>query len=82
VIWIAASVYLIGPKTYSFLWRGPILDVETATGRHFLLDSSKNRQELIGDITVAAKQEIDRNELLEFVESKIGEATESARRAW
>jgi hypothetical protein len=103
VIWIAASVYLVGPKTYSFLWRGPILDFETPAGGHFSLDSSKSRQELIRDITAAVKREVDkvvatlpagyelehpvdvnkrRDELLEFVDSKIQETSESAKRAW
>jgi hypothetical protein len=99
VIWVAASVYLIEPKTYSFLWRGPILDFETPSGGHFSFDSSESRQDLIRDITAAVQLELDkaaatlpagyvlevnkrRNELLGFVDSKVRETGNSAKRAW
>jgi hypothetical protein len=101
-IWVAASIYLIEPKTYSLLWRWPILEFETSTGL-FSLDTSKNRQDVIRDITAAVKREVDkvagtvpngfvldhpvdvdktRDELLKFVDSRIQETSESAKRAW
>lgn len=56
-IWIGLSVYINEPKSYASLWRGPLFDFATPSGRAVTLDGSKSREELAADITEELRRE-------------------------
>jgi len=56
-IWIGLSVCFIEPKTYAWLWRAPVFNFTTPSGRTVTFDGSRNREELAADITEELQRE-------------------------
>ena len=90
LIWVVASVYLQEPRTFQF-WRAPILEFEAPSGQKFLIDTSKNHNEITAELNAAlgresrvssSEVEKTRAALLSAIETAKQITREEARRAW
>jgi hypothetical protein len=57
VIWVAASVYFEEPKTYAWVWRAPVVEIESPSGHKVVFDSSKGREALTAEVTAILQRE-------------------------
>jgi hypothetical protein len=57
-VWIGLVVYSVGPKSYKlqWLWRAPVIEIETPSGRVASFDLSKGQAELAAAITLELQQ--------------------------
>ena len=90
LIWVVASVYLQELRTFQF-WRAPILEFHAPSGQKFLIDASKNQNEITAELNAAlgresrvssSEVEKTRAALLGVIDTAKQIISEEARRAW
>jgi hypothetical protein len=90
VIWVVASVYRQELGTFQF-WRAPILEFEGPSGQKFLINTSKNQNEITAELNAALGRESrlsssefekTRAALLGVIDTAKQIKREEARRAW
>ena len=90
VIWVVASVYRQELGTFQF-WRAPILEFEGPSGQKFLINTSKNKNEITAELNAALGRESrlpssefekTRAALLGVIDTAKQIKREEARRAW
>ena len=89
VIWVVASVYRQELGTFQF-WRAPILEFEGPSGQKFLINTSKNKNEITAELNAALglrrgfEQRISKTcaALLGVIDTAKQIKREEARRAW
>jgi hypothetical protein len=57
VIWVAGSIYFEEPKTYTWVWRAPVVEFESPSGHKVAFDSSKGREALAAEVTAILQRE-------------------------
>jgi hypothetical protein len=91
-VWIGFAVLIAGPKTYLWLWKAPIYEIELKSGQRMMLDTSLSHSDLLATLAAELKQEglgpgqsldpTTRDEILTSIDSRYETAGDQARRAW
>jgi hypothetical protein len=58
-IWVGLSVYIAELKTFTWLWRAPIVDFQSPSGRQVSFNTSKSSKQLAEDVDAVLKREAE-----------------------